>query len=520
MSHPRSPDALNHLTAEAATSDSRPPNAATRREIRFTHHDDCEAAALVLEHVAAEQVPHLFVRSGQLVRLVSVDERVRIEVLSRDRLTAHLGEHYYLTKIERDKKEQVKQLAGPWPRLVNQLLHRGQWPELPSLRAVSKTPCYSPSWDLMRQRGYHEQAQLFLDLDLLETTTVKREPTPQDVRRARSLIDELLKDFPFDNDSSRTHAISLGLLPFVRSAIRGPTPLHLISAPTPGTGKSLLITALGTIATGESPAAIAEARDDEEWRKRITAMLIEAPPIIALDNLNLKLHSGALSAALTTPVWSDRILGKSETIELPNRSIWIATANNPQLSTEIARRCVLTRLDARCERPHMRASNEFTHPDLIDWINEHRPQLVNAFLTLVQNWLAQGRPRGTQVLGSFSEWAHTVGGILEAAGIEGFLGNLADFYAEADKETNEWRALVDVWAQAHQGFPIHVSALLLLCEEHGLLEAVRGQGNERSQKIKLGRALGKMEGRVYGDWSIRRAMDQHAKASAYRLEQT
>ena len=172
MSHPRSPDALNHLTAEAATSDSRPPNAATRREIRFTHHDDCEAAALVLEHVAAEQVPHLFVRSGQLVRLVSVDERVRIEVLSRDRLTAHLGEHYYLTKIERDKKEQVKQLAGPWPRLVNQLLHRGQWPELPSLRAVSKTPCYSPSWDLMRQRGYHEQAQLFLDLDLLETTSL------------------------------------------------------------------------------------------------------------------------------------------------------------------------------------------------------------------------------------------------------------------------------------------------------------------------------------------------------------
>ena len=38
------------------------------------------------------------------------------------------------------------------------------------------------------------------------------------------------------------------LLPFVRRMVHGPTPLHLIESPSPGTGKSLLAKVISKIA--------------------------------------------------------------------------------------------------------------------------------------------------------------------------------------------------------------------------------------------------------------------------------
>jgi hypothetical protein len=67
------------------------------------------------------------------------------------------------------------------------------------------------------------------------------EPTAADLDRARALIvDDLLIDFPFVSDPDRAHAVALFLLPFVRELIAGPTLLHLIEAPTMGSGKGLL----------------------------------------------------------------------------------------------------------------------------------------------------------------------------------------------------------------------------------------------------------------------------------------
>ena len=72
-----------------------------------------------------------------------------------------------------------------------------------------------------------------------------------------------------------------------------------------------------------------QARDDEEWRKRLTACYREGRPVILVDNLTRPLESGVLAAALTANMWEDRLLGKSETVRIPIRAIHIATANNP-----------------------------------------------------------------------------------------------------------------------------------------------------------------------------------------------
>jgi putative DNA primase/helicase len=71
-----------------------------------------------------------------------------------------------------------------------------------------------------------------------------RAPSPAEIAAARQLIcEDLLGDFPFTGDAERAHVVALLLLGFLRGMIDGPTPLHLIEKPTPGTGATLMVDA-------------------------------------------------------------------------------------------------------------------------------------------------------------------------------------------------------------------------------------------------------------------------------------
>jgi hypothetical protein len=156
---------------------------------------------------------------------------------------------------------------------------------------------------------------------------VPDKPVAAEIGEARRLLmEELMGDFPFTTVADCAHAVAAFLTPIVRPAIRGPTPLFLIEAPLPGTGKGLLHVVIGLVVLGGEPAVMTEARDEDEWRKRITAKLKLAPTLVVIDNVRRRLESASLSAALTEPVWEDRELGASRMLRLPIRCTWLATA--------------------------------------------------------------------------------------------------------------------------------------------------------------------------------------------------
>ena len=214
--------------------------------------------------------------------------------------------------------------------------------------------------------------------------------------------------------------------------ISGPTPLHMVEKPAPGTGATLMVDAISIVATGTSASVMVEGRDEDEWRKRLTAKLREIPSILLIDNLRRQLDASSVAAALTAPYWEDRVLGKSEMVRFPIRCVWIATGNNPQFSNEIARRMVRIRLDPHEDQPWLREG--FRHPNLLAWVWQNRARLVAACLTLGRAWIAAGMPRHQKTIGSFEGWAEVMGGILEVAGVPGFLGNLKEMYERADAE--------------------------------------------------------------------------------------
>lgn len=281
----------------------------------------------------------------------------------------------------------------------------------------------------------------------------------------------------------------------------GPTPLHLIEKPTPGTGATLMVDAIATILTGTGASVMTEGRDDEEWRKRMTAKLRQIPAMVLIDNLRHRLDSSAVAAALTAPFWEDRILGVSEMARMPIRCVWVATGNNPEFSNEMARRIVRIRLDAHVERPWQRAG--FRHPDLLRWVRTNRAHIVAAYLTLCQAWIAAGRPRGTRTIGSYENWSQIVGGVLEIARIEGFLGNLDEMLEASDSEGMVWRNFVCAWWDRFGTAEVGTAdlyELALKCEPPLPL----GAGNEKSQRIRLGKALVRMRDRIFDHAGIAR----------------
>jgi hypothetical protein len=85
--------------------------------------------------------------------------------------------------------------------------------------------------------------------------------------------------------------------------------------------------------------------------------------VVLVDNVTQTLDSGVFASALTASTWADRILGRSETLQVPLRCVWVTTANNPMLSLEITRRSIRIRLAPKVDEPWLR--EKFIHPHLL-----------------------------------------------------------------------------------------------------------------------------------------------------------
>jgi len=470
--------------------------------------------------LARNDPPTVLQRGGVLTRL-RVDASTgapRLEPLTDDALRGVLARaaRWYQLK-ERRQGPEAEEDAPPL-EVVKDLANLPEWPGVPIIDTVIECPAFDRTGVLVATPGFHPVSRLwYRPAKDLQVPPVPAAPSAAEVVRARDwLAVELLGDFPFQEEASKAHALAALLLPFVRLLIDGPTPLHLFDAPTEGTGKTLLAKAITLVAIGREAESMAEGTADEEWRKRITAMLAGGPTFVLLDNVNRALDSGALASALTTTGWTDRILGLTKMATLPNTAVWLASGNNTTLSRELIRRTLWCRLDAKVEAPHERRG--FRHPNLLRWAKEHRGELVAAALTLAQAWLAAGRPPGPQTLGMFESWAEVIGGILEVAGVPGLLGNAQTFRGTRADRTGEWRAFILAWWQRYGTDEVGVEELFTLVTQDHLLDSVLGEGNDKSQRSRLGRALVRAAERVVGGFRLERAKEDHKGRQRYRLE--
>lgn len=467
----------------------------------------------------ANKPPRLFRFGGLPVRIDGLeDDHPVTQPLTADLLSYEAARAAEWIKVG---KEDTRAAAPPMRVLKDMLAY--QPIPLPPLVGIVRTPVFAPDGSLHDRPGYSEASRTYYaPAPGFIVPPVSQQPTSAELRSAvEILLEDVLGDFPFTGQAERANAFAMVIDPYVRGLINGPTPMRMIEAPTPGVGKGLLVSCALIPAVGREVTAMPAANDDDEWRKRITAQLMQSPIAIPIDNITAPLDSGALAAALTAEWWTDRRLGGSEMVRVPVRSLWIATANNPTMSTEIARRTVRIRMDPKVDQPWRRIGPDgeipWRHEDLKQWIQEHRARLVWAALTIVRHWQAEGQPLGDVRLGSYERWSHVLGGILGAAGVDGFLGNLDVFYEAADLEGAIWRQFVALWAEEHGTAEVGAGDLFGLALKTEGFDL--GAGSERSQRTAFGLALNRQRDRVIGDYRIVNTRIVH-QAKKWRLLET
>jgi len=476
-----------------------------------------EIADAAWNALVAANNPVTVVQLGDVLSRISDDDEgnPRIREVTESILAHELARVAVWTRQTKDPQTGVmmRKHAKVPIAVVQDMLAARAFP-VPTLISVSRIPTFAPDGTLHEKRGYSPLTKSYYAPQRgVSIPPIPKQPTVADVAKAKSIIlDDLLGDFSFAGKAEIANAVSIFLEVAVRNIIDGPTPLRLIEAPIAGSGKGLLVDALLMPSIGRNVAVMPAASDEAEWGKRIVSQLLKAPAAILIDNITKSLDSGSLAAVLTSPTYTDRQLGGNKMIELPVRCAWIATANNPTMSTEIARRTVRIRLDPKVDRPWERTG--FRHENLREWVHENRGQLIWAALVLVRNWFAQGSEPGTKRLGSYESWSKVVGGILDAAKIDGFLTNLTAFYEASDLEGAIWREFVTAWFAKFGESEVGVSDLFDIAEKIDGFDL--GTGSTKAQRTTFGIALNKQRDRVIGDFRIVQTRVVH-QAKRWRL---
>jgi hypothetical protein len=408
--------------------------------------------------------PIIYQRGGSLCRIKQVSEdRYKIEDQSDYALRNEISRAATFQRFKPKKKnpeESDEEPEGKWQiiaceppmSLVRGIMALDSW-SVPRINGIISAPAVRPDGSLLLDPGYDEATGMFYRPDpALSVTIIPESPTKDDaIEAAKFFFDEALHDFPFVDDSgaSKAGALAAFLTPIIRPMIKGGVPMALIDKPAPGTGASLLLDLISIVAMGSPMAALSVPGDEEEWRKLITSVMRDGAALAALDNIASDLKADALSRALTSTIWEDRTLGKPDAAEYAHRACWYANGNNLALSGDLPRRSHLIQLDAKVEKPWTRT--KFRHANIKTWVTENRGALLASLLTMARAWVIAGRPNGCKaIIGGFDEWVQIVGGILDYAGVPGFLDNLPKLYEEVDVGSDEWADFLAAWKDTYK----------------------------------------------------------------------
>ncbi len=480
---------------------SRPKIRVNGRYLREVTDDTLEAIRL------ANDPAEMFIRSGALVRVVEDENSTPIiQNMDMNHVKERADHVADFVRVAKQGDNWIKTKVNPPEVAIKNLMARASLP-FPPLEAVVESPILRPDGSICAAPGYDPKTRLYYrPAPGFECPEIPEKPAREDVRSALDLINEAVGEFPYSDRASAANTLALLITMLIRPAIPGLIPLGLIDAPQAGTGKSLLAEVLVKMGTGRDAEMAGDKRTDEEWGKQITSQLIAGRTTIIIDNVEGALHAPNLARALTSKTWTDRVLGLSKMATVRQRATWIATGNNIILRGDLPRRCYWIRLDAKESRPWKR--EKFKHTNLREWAADHRGELVGAALTIARAWHDAGKPKAQNVpkLGSFEEWTEIIGGILQYAGVEGFLGNLEELYDKADEGNAEWEVFLEAWWTHKGDDKISVKDLAKLIEkENSLKDALPGDLSESLDKgegsftRRLGTAISKRVGTHYGD---------------------
>lgn len=431
---------------------------------------------------------------------------------------------------------------NPPRNVADTILSRvGVW-RVPRIVGVITTPTIRPDGSILSAPGYDAETRLFhaADPSVVLSDRVKQ-PTRDDALRALALLQGLLDEFPFVDDTevtggqfrrsvSRSVALSGLITPVVRGSL-AVAPLHAFRANTAGTGKSYLVDIASAISSGRPCPVVAAGGDEAETEKRLTGLLLAGFPIASIDNVNGDLGGDLLCQAIERPFIRLRPLGRSEIMEIESRATLYATGNGLRVLGDMVRRTLVGDLDAGVERPELR---EF-QKDPVATVVADRGRYVSACLAIVRAYILAGRPGVLPPIASFSDWSNTVRSALVWLGCDDPADSM-EAAREDDPELTELREIIAVWKEAlpigqgmtckqiiewsdgrQQGEDEHGAGDWIWPDLRDMLMRVAGDRGTANTG-RLGAKFRKHEGRIVGGYRIKRDTSIASPVAIWKLE--
>ena len=382
-------------------------------------------------------------------------------------------------------------LCGPPGQVTTAIFDEGPTHER-ILSGIVPYPVLSRSGDLTDATGYDPETTLYIDCPPLLTMAVED---------AVSELDTLFGDFKLEGDHDRAGLYAMMLTPIIRPAVLT-APLMLVTKPQPREGASLMTSLIAHILTGKGfqPIAVADSpRDqDTELRKQLATAILnpDGRLLWRYDNMPSSVDSTSLAELLTDSTWSTRVLGSNQNATLPTAGATIyATVNALVISEELMLRCYETRLNSGDPNPSRR--QRFRYPNILRHVQENRVWYLSAVVALVRHWLASGAESNPPAgLGGFEDWTRVVSGILDAAGIGGFMSNMDRLHARASA-VDGIQTFVEAWWERHQSNPVLTAQLWDCAHDDGEAIMHINGSDERKQRQSFGALVKRLVDRPF-----------------------
>ena len=385
----------------------------------------------------------------------------------------------------------------------------------PPLVAVAETPLVLPNGDELLRPGYTRDGLLLhFDTQQFSEELFTGEVTADQVDAAVGALCELLSGFPFVEAVDQAVALAMLMTAVFRPGLAA-APGFATKSHAPGTGKTTLQRMVSVIATGRDAGLIAWPDDEVEARKLFLAGLLQGDGQLPIDNVNGVLASPSLCLILTSPSFTQRLLGGNDIATVPTRAIVTVNGNNLQIAGDLVRRFLLCRLDAGLERPETRAFRF----DPLALLAERRHEYVAACLCIARGYLASGDRMSLPPLAGFDGWSRLVREPLVWAGVVDPVKSV-DIASQLDPDRQELEAMVmavsgligqrdfDVASLVHE-------ARVDTAMDDSEVKRCRAVAREAIEEVAMrsgtisNRALGKWLARVEGRIAIGRRFVRH-----------
>ncbi|MEZ5492853.1 MAG: PriCT-2 domain-containing protein [Gammaproteobacteria bacterium] len=356
--------------------------------------------------------PTVFQRAQRLVEVISAGGTESSGIATIRQLKS-AGLRVLLSEVATWLRGTSSKSTNPCEITVAGLLESpNKWKRIPQLAGLGDVPVLKPNGQLVNANGYDPDTGLYLT-GSVPGLTVPNSPSSDEVKAASERLLEVFSEFPFvDHDQDKSVLLSYMMTMVIRAEL--PTaPMFAIDASTPGSGKDLLVNCANLVVRGRRPSIMPPVKGsaaEEETRKRITAMLSRGDSSVVLDNWTTPVGGESMNVLLTSEIWSDRILGSSETISLPTKVTLAATGNNLVMKGDMTRRSLTLRLSPNVERPELR---NFKITGLETYVINNRAELISALFTIFRAYQLAGSPQvNSAALGSFEEWYRRIASCL------------------------------------------------------------------------------------------------------------